>query len=319
MNDKNLISIIVPIYNVEKYLKRCIDSIINQTYKKLEIILVDDGSKDNSGKICDKYAKKDIRIKVIHKKNEGVSEARNVGLKVSTGEYIGFVDADDFVEKDMYEKMYKKAKEVDADIVICDYQFYPNNKIKKKKWYNPYKGEITGEFLNRNTQPWNKIVSNKLIKETNFKFFEKNGDGVFIYLILSAGKIVSIEDILYNYRVGHSSMSTNYNMNNFEISVKSCEKQIELLKETKYKKELKEYFEYRKIYVLIQAIAVSAKTKQKDKFNKYANELKRINYKKNKYNRTILKKEFNIIKYLGMIYILPINYRISSSIIGLII
>ncbi len=319
MKNNIKVSVCVPVYNMEEYLEDCIKSLVNQTLKEIELIFVNDGSSDNSINILNKYKHQYPNIKVITQDNQGLGGARNTGLKNATGEYIGFVDADDFVEKDMYEKMYKKAKEVDADIVICDYQFYPNNKIKKKKWYNPYKGEITGEFLNRNTQPWNKIVSNKLIKETNFKFFEKNGDGVFIYLILSAGKIVSIEDILYNYRVGHSSMSTNYNMNNFEISVKSCEKQIELLKETKYKKELKEYFEYRKIYVLIQAIAVSAKTKQKDKFNKYANELKRINYKKNKYNRTILKKEFNIIKYLGMIYILPINYRISSSIIGLII
>ena len=100
MNEE-LISIIVPVYNVEEYLKECIDSIINQTYKRIEIILVDDGSTDKSGKICDDYAKIDKRIKVVHKENGGLSDARNVGISVSSGKYIAFVDSDDWVEKTM--------------------------------------------------------------------------------------------------------------------------------------------------------------------------------------------------------------------------
>ena len=93
--ETDLISVIVPIYKVENYLKKCLDSIVNQTYKNLEIILIDDGSPDNCGKICDEYAKKDERIKVIHKENEGVSIARNAGLKIASGDYIAFVDVDE--------------------------------------------------------------------------------------------------------------------------------------------------------------------------------------------------------------------------------
>ena len=100
-------SVIVPIYKVEEYLHRCIDSIINQTYTNLEIILVDDGSPDNCPMICDEYAKKDSRIRVIHKKNGGLSDARNAGLEIATGEYIGFVDSDDWIHKDMYHILYK--------------------------------------------------------------------------------------------------------------------------------------------------------------------------------------------------------------------
>lgn len=317
--EKIKISICVPVYNMEKYLEDCIKSLLNQTLKEIEIILVNDGSTDNSIKILEKYEKEYSNIKVISQPNQGLGGARNTALKNAVGEYVGFVDADDFVENDMYKKMYLKAKENNADIVMCDYQFYPRNEMKKKKWFNPYKGEITGEFLNRNTQPWNKIVSNKLIKDLNFEFFEKNGDGVFIYLMLSANKIVSIEDKLYNYRVGHSSMSTNYNMKHFEISVDSCKKQIELLEKTKYKDKLKEYFEFRKIYVLIQAITVAAKVKNKEKFYKYVQELRNLNYKKNVYNKKILKKEFGKLKYIGMIYILPINYKFSSIIVGLVL
>ena len=97
--EKDLISIIIPVYNVEKYLKECVDSVRKQTYKNLEIILIDDGSKDNSGKLCDELAKEDNRIKVIHKENGGLSDARNVGIENATGEYIQFIDSDDFVEK----------------------------------------------------------------------------------------------------------------------------------------------------------------------------------------------------------------------------
>lgn len=114
------VSIIVPCYKVEQYLRQCVDSLINQTMKDIEIILVDDGSPDKSGEICDEYKAKDNRIKVIHKKNGGVSAARNDGLKVATGEYVVFVDSDDYVPVDAYELLYNKAIETSADMVIGD-------------------------------------------------------------------------------------------------------------------------------------------------------------------------------------------------------
>ncbi|OUQ56650.1 hypothetical protein B5E58_10520 [Tyzzerella sp. An114] len=115
------ISVIVPVYKVEEYLNKCVDSIINQTYKNLEIILVDDGSPDSCGKICDEYAKKDSRIKVIHKENGGVSSARNAGLDVATGDYIGFVDSDDWIEPNMYEFLIKKCLYYNTDIARCEF------------------------------------------------------------------------------------------------------------------------------------------------------------------------------------------------------
>ena len=114
-----LISIIVPVYNVERYIYKCIDSLVNQTYKNIEIILVDDGSTDNSGKICDEYSQKDNRIKVIHQCNKGVGEARNTGLKAAVGDYIGFVDPDDFVDYKMYELLYTDIVESKSEIAVC--------------------------------------------------------------------------------------------------------------------------------------------------------------------------------------------------------
>lgn len=115
------ISIVVPIYNVEKYVKKCIESLIKQTYKNIEIILVDDGSTDNSVGIIDEYANKDPRVVAIHQENKGVSAARNAGLKVARGEYIGFVDPDDYVDCQMYEVMVNKLQTGFADLAVCGY------------------------------------------------------------------------------------------------------------------------------------------------------------------------------------------------------
>lgn len=123
------ISVIVPVYCAEKYIKRCVDSIICQTEKDLEIILVDDGSTDSSGLICDEYARLDSRVKVIHQKNSGVSMARNAGIEIATGRYIGFVDADDWIDKEMYQVLLDEADITGADIVMCDATtVYPNGK-----------------------------------------------------------------------------------------------------------------------------------------------------------------------------------------------
>ncbi|MEH7495309.1 glycosyltransferase family 2 protein, partial [Neobacillus niacini] len=122
------ISVIIPVYNVEKYLRRCVDSVLNQSFQDFEIILIDDGSTDKSGQICDEYVKKDKRIKAIHKKNARVSAARNDGIKMAKGKYISFIDSDDWIEPEMYEVMFNKAEELCLDFIMCDYQ-------KKSKYY----------------------------------------------------------------------------------------------------------------------------------------------------------------------------------------
>ena len=117
-----LISVIVPIYNVEQYVEKCIQSIVNQTYKNIQILLIDDGSTDNSGKICDEYAKKDSRIEVVHKRNEGLVRARKEGLNRANGQYIGFVDGDDYIDENMYAEMLRDILSFQADFVHAGYQ-----------------------------------------------------------------------------------------------------------------------------------------------------------------------------------------------------
>ena len=153
-----IISIIVPIYNVGKYLPKCIESILNQTFKNFELILVNDGSTDNSGVVCDDYAKKDTRIKIIHKSNGGVSSARNAGLYVAKGEYIGFVDPDDYIDKNMYEKLYRLCIDNNSDIAICRFNREINGKIQNK--------ESTEEIIELN----NMEAMNELFKGNLYRF-----------------------------------------------------------------------------------------------------------------------------------------------------
>ncbi len=129
------ISVIVPVYKVEPYLRKCLDSIINQTYRNLQIILVDDGSPDNCGAICDEYADRDSRIEVIHQENGGVSVARNAGLKLADGDYIGWVDSDDWIELDMYETMLANVLAYQADIAVCSRFERYKNKIVQRGWH----------------------------------------------------------------------------------------------------------------------------------------------------------------------------------------
>lgn len=156
--EKPKISVVIPVYNMEKYLNRCLDTIINQTFRELEIILVDDGSKDSSGNMCDYYQSIDKRIKVIHKKNAGLGYARNSGLEIATGEYISFIDSDDYVKTDMYEKLYNHIKNENADTCIFGYQRMLGDIIQFTRI-----GSLKGTFSEDNV--FNKIFLNVLCSE----------------------------------------------------------------------------------------------------------------------------------------------------------
>lgn len=177
------ISIIVPVYKVEKYLRKCVDSILAQTFTDFEVILVDDGSPDNSGKICDEYAEKDNRVRVIHKENGGLSSARNAGIDVARGKYLGFVDSDDYIDEDMYEILYENLKIHDADISSVELIPFYGDRYKKankeKKVIILNKKEAIKSVL-EGTQfyayAWNKLYRKELFKDNRYldgKTFEE--------------------------------------------------------------------------------------------------------------------------------------------------
>lgn len=213
----DLISIIVPVYNVEKYLDQCIESIINQTYKELEIFLIEDGSPDNCGAICDSWAKKDDRIKVFHVDNGGSARARNIGLLHAKGKYVGFVDADDFLMPSMYEILYKLAINSSAEITECGYYKVTSDVMHNS--LNNLEGKTirtfnTAEALLENVRDtvvqqvvWNKLYLKRIIGNTFFTEGKYIDDEFWTYKIIgSAKKIVSTTEKLYCYRQQEASV-----------------------------------------------------------------------------------------------------------------
>lgn len=213
----DLISIIIPVYKVEKYLEKCIESVLKQTYTNLQIILVDDGSPDNCGKICDEYAKKDSRIEVIHKANGGLSDARNVGISKAKGRYIGFVDSDDYIKEDMYEILLNLIKKYDADVSICNlYDVIDGNECirNKENGIKEYSRlDILKEvLLDKNIQSyaWNKLYKKELFDEIKYPIGKKYEDiGTTFYLFEKCNKIVVTSEPEYYYLKRADSLVNN--------------------------------------------------------------------------------------------------------------
>lgn len=278
-----MISVIVPVYNVEKYLDKCVESIVNQTYKELEIILVDDGSTDNCPAMCDNWAKKDNRIKVIHKENGGVSSARNIGLDNVTGEYIGFVDSDDYLEPNMYELLIENLTVTNSDISVCStFLVNENNDIKAD---NIFESQVLNQeeavkFLSykMNNSLWNKLFKKEAFEGCKFEeghtFGEdhlillqvlKNvnrvsfiSDSLYYYVQRSNSTTgskfskrsfdqVYMKDALYNYvKENYSYVSEYYRKLSFTARENMCRKIILSNAEREFAKELNEYKKYMK-------------------------------------------------------------------------
>lgn len=206
-----MISIIVPIYNVKDYLCECIDSILNQTYTDLEILLVDDGSTDGSGEICDRYKTLDSRIQVLHKKNGGLADARNAGIKIATGRYIGFVDSDDYIHPRMYELLYDSCERNQAEIAMCKFQTFENTVVECKYVRQASKcftrDEILSAYINENTKElitpsvWSKLFRRDCIEGLEFPIGKLCEDIVFTAkAFYNANKVIYLEMELYYYR-----------------------------------------------------------------------------------------------------------------------
>lgn len=208
----SLISVIVPIYKVENFLCKCVDSILNQTYKNLEIILVDDGSPDKCGEICDEYAKKDSRIKVIHKENGGLSDARNAGIDVAQGDYFVFVDSDDYIDYEMIETLYYCIKNDNSDLALCSFTYVDEEgkEICERKNKSPIKNEIisTEQSLQKLCEiknwyyivAWNKLYKKEIFNNLRFPKGKINEDEFTIHHIFNKCRYIScVEKPLYYY------------------------------------------------------------------------------------------------------------------------
>lgn len=314
-----LISIIVPVYNVEQYLDDCLVSILNQTYKNLEIILIDDGSTDNSGKICDEYAKKDSRIIVFHKENGGVSSARNAGLRIAKGIYIGFVDPDDWIAEDMYEVLYLNAKKYDADVSVCKFKIILNRNFsdKNKKYDNNVvvlnvvqsMRYMLSDDENYACGPCNKLYKKVIVKNFNKKL-KIAEDLLFnfniFYNIKNVTVFITQEKYFYFYRDDSACHSLEFKKANL-LEIKIWNKILQEISNSETFKELKPLV----IYSLSKVIWSSL-----FKLSYYYNSRnKKIFYLlKNKY-KTVLQ---NFKAYTFKDYVLKVFYYLPYEFISCI-
>ena len=222
MKNRPIISIIVPIYNVESYLERCIESILNQSFKEFELILVNDGSTDSCKDICNEYKKRDSRIVVVNKKNEGVSSARNLGLDLAKGEYIGFIDPDDFINKDMYKILFDTIQANNSDMVICDYYKVNEDDINKFRNLKCNCENIKIKNLNNLESidnlfltgekfifAWNKLYKRDLFSDLRYEQGRIYEDEYLAHRILYKCKKVSVIEVKMYYYVQRKGSIVN--------------------------------------------------------------------------------------------------------------
>lgn len=243
MNKEKLVSVILPIYNVEKFLSTSIDSVLNQTYKNLEIILVDDGSTDSSSKICDDYSKKDKRIKVIHKINGGLSDARNAGLDICKGEYIYLLDSDDYIDKTTIEKCVNRLESDNSDIALVNFRYCDEEgktiestakEIKAKDIWNidDFWDYIYNDLSIVCVVAWNKLYKREIFDSLRYEKGRINEDSLIITDIIRRVKSLSyISEKLYSYRVRSGSIMATRGVKGITDSplgvLKRCEYSIE--------------------------------------------------------------------------------------------
>lgn len=310
--NKCKLSIIVPVYGVEKYIDKCLNSLVKQSLKEIEVIVVNDGTKDNSQKIIDKYVKKyPDKIKSYIKENGGQGSARNYGLKKASGEYIGYVDSDDFVEKDMYKKLYNKAKENNYDIVVCgNYNVsedYQNKNIDA--FINNYNTDLENIFFGK-MAVWNKIYKRDILIKNKLEFKEKvwYEDLAFtLKAIMNSNTFAFIDEPLYDYLIREGSTMNNSNVQrNLEIldAFNDILSYIQHNKKEEYFSKI-EFLAIDHIYIsaIVRVLKAEADDKVKretiNKLLDYMNK-KFPNYKNNKYINTLSKNRKIIYKLINI-------------------
>lgn len=315
------VSVIVPIYNVEKYLEKCINSLLSQTLEDIQIILVNDGSKDNSGNIAKEYEKNNKdRVIYVEKENGGLSDARNYGLKYATGDFIAFLDSDDYIEKNAYEEMYNKAIEENADYVECDFIWEFPNKIRVDKQY-PYKNKKEMLSFVR-VVAWNKLIKRQLIIDNNLEFPKglRYEDVEFTYkLIPFINKFANVDKPFIHYVQREGSIANVQNERTAEIFT-VLDNVIEFYKKNNIYEKYRDELEYNYArYLLCSSLKRMCKIKDKTIREKLLTESwKRLNSNFPNWKENVILKTVNIGKNKYMRTVNKSTYKIYSKILEII-
>lgn len=313
-----LISIVIPVYCVEEYLEKCVSSVVSQTFTNIEVILVDDGSPDNCGNICDELAKQDSRIRVVHKENGGISSARNAGIDIARGKYLGFVDSDDWVDPDMYQTLYENAEKHNVDIAICERRLIYPGKIEKSS-----KSKCTERILSQSdifkilfstndtiyAFVWNKLFRKELFDNTRFPVGQTYEDVYIISeLLLKCNKAWITDKEMYNYlQRAESITGKGYTKGDINCII-AAERNYKLINE-----QYPEYVDNVRAYVckwyflIVEGIALSGLKVNEE-------EVQIIRKLKREVPFIVGSNSFTVKKKLLAI-ILKINYRVYSLLI----
>lgn len=306
------VSIIVPVYNSEHFIEQCIRSILAQTLQDIEIIIINDGCTDKTPEIIKKLIKDHTNATMYEQENKGLYQTRKRGLSLATGDYIGWVDADDFVEPDMYEVLYSTAIENNSELVLCDYKFFPEKFKIKEKWFRPYQGTINTTFVERNSQPWNKIVKRELLERLNVgAYFETCFDEIYIQVLMQAKNPISVEKELYYYRVSNGTMSSSFtNVAHYRQYVIASKNLKNIMKPLLNESYWKDYFDYRIIYYLLITMIVAANSGDRNEYNQNRMELLAIDpeYASNQHFWKILRENYGKLKAAVIGRVVPIGY-----------
>ena len=320
------VSIIIPVYNVEQYLDRCLSSVLNQTYKDLEMILVNDGSTDKSGTICEEFVQIDKRAKAYHQENRGLSEARNTGLKYMTGDFVMFLDSDDWLELDAVEFLLEQVKIYNADMVVGG--VYRTSKIVDHQQNTPVSQVLTQEeyakrYFKIESQTieyyvWNKLYKRKVVEGIEFPpgFFAEDVPTMFRY-ILNSDKIVVADKIIYNYFINNSGLTAKFTSKHFDV-LKGWDLVCQYATESnndKYK-EWAQINRYRADLALLTEIALSVDYKNIRMLNETQIKSMQSRLKKNK--RVLLQQAIPLSRKI-LIILFTTSYNIFAKVINTMI
>lgn len=309
------VTIVVPGYNAERHLRECLDSVVSQTLEDIEVLLIDDGSEDDTGKIFDEYAQRYPFVRVVHQENCGIFSTRAKAIGLAKGDFIGWVDSDDFIASDMFEILYQAAAENESDLVYCNYSCYPQNIPTKEKWFKQFSGTYGVDFVERNSQFWNKIVSRQLLMNSGIcdllpNCFEES----MIKVLLSAKKPIAIDKELYFYRVGAGSMSSRYkNVAYYKRFIQASEKLRDSLTVDFPEKYWTDYFLFRIVYYCLMTLIVAANAGDKEEFYRIRKQLRleHPKYWKNPHYWPVLFGIYGKAKAFLIGCVVPVNFELT--------
>ena len=306
------VTVIVPAYNAEPYIEQCAKSLLAQTLDDIELIFINDGSTDKTPQIIEKLIQGHNNAHLFNQENKGLYKTREIGLSKATGEYVGWCDADDFVEPQMYEKLFQAAVTHDSEMAYCDYSWFPEKIKTKEKWFREYQGKVDVNFVERNSQPWNKIVKRDLLERLGIgKHFVSCFDEIYIEVLLIAKNPVAVEEKLYNYRVSSTSMSVSYtnvpHYIRFIRASEELEKVVQpIVRDSKY---WRDYFEYRIIYYTLMTMVVAANAGDKKAYEKCRSRMKQFSY--NQHLKPIMDYNFGSLKSFILRDFINKNYTLA--------